>query len=220
MIHLIIIIIELIAIGIFIWHIISTRIEKFEVPYSIQEIPNFLSSEECDRVISLAKEKTFEESVLYESTSDKMDKNVRNSRQTWLYDNENEFVKSISEKVATLTNTPIENQEPSQVLNYQVGGKYDPHYDACWQGTCDRMNKNGGARYLTVLIYLNDVEEGGGTTFPNLNKTVKAEKGKAVIFQNTDSSENIIKDSLHGGNPVLQGEKWVINKWIHHRRYE
>lgn len=211
--------IKLFIIGILLLIGLGILIFKLLTKYSIKEIPNFLSAEECDKIILMAKEKGLEQSVLYETETDEVNKIVRNSTQAWLYDTENDFIKSISEKVATLTNTPIINQEALQVLNYQVGGKYDPHYDACKPGTCGRINKNGGARYITVLIYLNDVEEGGGTYFPFLNKTVKPEKGKVVIFYNTDFSETIIKESMHGGNPIIKGEKWIINKWIHHRSY-
>ena len=77
------------------------------------------------------------------------------------------------------------------------------------------MNQNNGPRYLTFLIYLNDNFEGGETIFPNINKKIKPEKGKAVIFKNIDENENIIKQSLHGGEPVRSGQKWIINKWIH-----
>jgi prolyl 4-hydroxylase len=221
--------ISILIIGLLIWNLINKHIEKFQTEdlkeedmksypsYSIEEIPNFLSSEECDKIISISKDKGLEDSILYSDKKDNLDKNIRNSKQAWLYDEDNELIKSISEKVAKLINMPIENQEALQVVNYGVGGKYDPHYDACIVGTCERMNKNGGARYKTVLVYLNDVEEGGGTYFPYLDKTVKAEKGKVVIFQSTELiSQDVIRESKHGGNPIIKGEKWIANKWIHH----
>ena len=71
-----------------------------------------------------------------------------------------------------------------------------------------------GPRYLTVLFYLNDVPEGGETVFPNINKSVKPEKRKVVIFQNVNDDGVIIKQAFHGGEPVKEGEKWIANKWI------
>lgn len=76
------------------------------------------------------------------------------------------------------------------------------------------MNQNNGPRYLTVLFYLNDNFDGGETIFPKINKLVKPEKGKAVIFQNVNNNGVIITQALHGGKPVKNGEKWIANKWI------
>ena len=46
-------------------------------------------------------------------------------------------------------------------------------------------------------------------------QTLKPKKGKAVIFKNVDINGNIINQSLHGGEPVRSGQKWIINKWVH-----
>lgn len=189
--------------------------------YSIKELPNFLSDKECDTLIKIAENKGLTESKLYsdDTSSDSYDTSVRKSEQTWLYDNDDLIIKNLSNRIAKLVKLPLENQEALQVVHYGIGGKYEPHYDACIskeKETCARMNKDAGARYLTVLVYLNTVPEGGGTYFPYLKRTVKAEKGKVVIFQNTeDNTQEIIKEAKHGGNPVLSGEKWIANKWIH-----
>ena len=73
---------------------------------------------------------------------------------------------------------------------------------------------------VTVLAYLNDVEEGGGTDFPELGVTVKAKRGDVVVFHNTLSETpapkhpKIHQKSLHAGMPVLKGEKWMVNLWF------
>lgn len=45
-----------------------------------------------------------------------------------------------------------------------------------------QLKREEGVRILTVFLYLNDVEEGGGTDFPKLGITVEPKKGKAVIW--------------------------------------
>jgi len=73
---------------------------------------------------------------------------------------------------------------------------------------------------VTVLAYLNDVEEGGGTNFPELGVTVEPKKGDVVVFHNTltevPASEHpkIHPKSLHAGTPVIRGEKWMVNLWF------
>jgi prolyl 4-hydroxylase len=182
--------------------------------YDIIEIPNFLTNEECDKIIELSKGNMFSSKV-YSQNEDLYDNKIRISQQTWLNDNDS-FIKDLSNKIKSYTNTNNNYLEELQVVNYKPGGFYKPHYDACVgnKTTCERMNKEG-PRYLTVLIYLNDNFEGGETIFPKINKSVKPEKGKAVIFQNVDDNGAIINQALHGGEPVKNGEKWIANKWIH-----
>lgn len=56
-----------------------------------------------------------------------------------------------------------ENGEDIQVLRYEEGQKYEPHYDYF----SDKVNiVRGGHRLATVLMYLSDVEKGGETVFP------------------------------------------------------
>jgi prolyl 4-hydroxylase len=127
----------------------------------------------------------------------------------------------LSQKISQVVNIPAKNAESLQVLHYGKGGKYDPHYDACEEkekGFCDRMNI-GGPRISTVIIYLNDDYSGGGTHFPQIGYTVKPQKGKAVLFHNVDADFKIIPEALHGGQPVLDGEKWIANKWFHAYEY-
>lgn len=184
--------------------------------YDIQEIQHFFTDEECDMLIEKARN-NLEDSKIYNGASDDLvTKNNRDSKQAWLYDSD-DFIKSLSDKVKEYTKTHNKHSEEFQVVNYQEGGFFNPHYDACdGDGNyCQKMDGNFGPRYLTVLIYLNNVEEGGETIFPNINKSVKPEKGKAVIFQNVNEKGHIISQSYHGGEPVKKGEKWICNKWIH-----
>lgn len=185
--------------------------------YNVQEIPNFLTHEECNHIIKLSEPKLFKSCVYKESneddagSTDVIDTTHRVSEQCWL-----DHSHILSHKVAELTNTLVDQQEQLQVVKYNKGGFFNPHYDACQgdENFCKRMNISG-PRYITVLIYLNDDYEGGETVFPKINKVVKPEKGKAIVFYNTDkNSGHVLQKSLHGGNPVLSGNKWICNIWI------
>ena len=63
-------------------------------------------------------------------------------------------------------------------------------------------------------MYLNDVEEGGGTGFQTINKMVDAKKGRMVVFENVNKDNIRYKRSLHAGLPVIKGEKWAFNLWL------
>jgi hypothetical protein len=57
-----------------------------------------------------------------------------------------------------------ENAENIQILRYEHGQKYEPHFDYFH----DKVNQaRGGHRYATVLMYLSTVNKGGETIFPN-----------------------------------------------------
>ena len=182
--------------------------------YDIKEIPNFLTHEECNKIIELSKGNMVSSKV-YSHDEDLFDTKTRISEQCWLKD-DNIIIKDITERIKLHTNTYNNYYEELQVVNYKPGGFFVPHYDACVgdKDTCQRMNQNNGPRYLTVLFYLNDNFDGGETIFPKINKLVKPEKGKAVIFQNVNNNGVIINQALHGGEPVKNGEKWIANKWI------
>jgi hypothetical protein len=74
-----------------------------------------------------------------------------------------------------------------------------------------------GDRILTVFLYLNDVEEGGATSFPELNLTVVPKAGRALIWPNVlDSSPAEIDwDTEHVAKKVIKGEKYGANVWFH-----
>lgn len=189
--------------------------------YVVEEYDDFLTHEQCDYLIHLCNsKKQFIDSKVYASqNNDAIDTKVRDSQQTWLYDSDDSFVDELSKDISKWVNIPTKNFEALQVVRYGPGGFYKPHHDACVGSKefCSRANQdfNGQQRYITFLIYLNDDFEGGGTHFPRINYTVKPKKGKAVMFYSVDAQGKVLPASLHGGNPVIKGNKWICNKWIH-----
>jgi len=188
--------------------------------YNIVEIEDFLSSDDCDRIIQLASNR-LEPSRVYTDNSDLHDTSNRKSDQAWLLNDMDPLVQRISQQVADHSGYPIENQEDLQVVHYEPGGFFKSHYDAC-EGTkefCQRMDGVSGPRILTYIVYLNDDIEGGETYFPYLNRKVVPKKGKLVVFQSSDENGKLIRQSLHGGEPVTKGVKWICNKWIRINKY-
>jgi prolyl 4-hydroxylase len=188
------------------------------------ELPNLLTPEQCDAMRVASLKKGMEDSTVGE-TDAQLDKQSRRSTQAWFDQKENEITKLIERKALELVGrmpdcfgdvTVADNFENIQVVRYTKDGKYDPHYDGteCGEGTEMReCLKN--QRMATLLIYLNDDFEGGETRFPNLNRSIKPKKGSAVFFWVSDPKTGMLfKETLHGGDPVLAGEKWIATQWI------
>lgn len=181
--------------------------------YSIQLIPHFFSTEECDRMMSIARTSTFHASKVVTSSSlfGSLNQDTRRSEQVWLSDGNDPLIRKLSERVAALTQTRLNQQESWQVVRYQPGGEFKPHYDAFSQGVPFWKTN----RMWTLLIYLHVPEEGGETEFPLIAESIRPVKGLAILFQSVEPSLNcIIKESKHAGRPVRKGEKWIANKWI------
>jgi prolyl 4-hydroxylase len=78
--------------------------------------------------------------------------------------------------------------------------------------------RRGGQRVATVVMYLAEPERGGGTTFPDVHLEVAPKRGNAVFF--SYDRPHPATRTLHGGAPVLAGEKWIATKWLRQQRFD
>jgi prolyl 4-hydroxylase len=143
--------------------------------------------------------------------------NRRTSSNCWVKHKYDKITLDVASRIAELIQIPLDNAEDYQVLHYESAQEYQPHLDT-FDPKLDKKGKylsNGGQRIITVLGYLNTVEEGGETSFPNIDKAIFPETGKIVVFHNCiDGTNRPHPDSLHGACPVIQGEKWAFNLWF------
>ncbi|KAL9327173.1 hypothetical protein ACSQ67_007818 [Phaseolus vulgaris] len=118
---------------------------------------NFLTKEECEHLINIAKPNMRKSAVVDSETGKSMDSRVRTSSGAFLARGRDQVVRDIEKRISDLTFIPVEHGEGLQVLHYEVGQKYESHFDYFM----DNINtKNGGQRIATMLMYLSDVEEG------------------------------------------------------------
>ncbi|EEC74283.1 hypothetical protein OsI_09531 [Oryza sativa Indica Group] len=174
---------------------------------------NFLSKEECDYLIGLAKPHMVKSTVVDSTTGKSKDSRVRTSSGMFLQRGRDKVIRAIEKRIADYTFIPMEHGEGLQVLHYEVGQKYEPHFDYF----LDEYNtKNGGQRMATLLMYLSDVEEGGETIFPDANVNssslpwynelsecarkglaVKPKMGDALLFWSMKPDATLDPLSLH-----------------------
>ena len=75
-------------------------------------------------------------------------------------------------------------------------------------------------RIATFLYYLDVPNVGGGTVFPTLDLSVHPNSGDALLWFNMKADESQEYRSLHGGCPVVEGEKTAATFWIRARGQE
>jgi len=133
---------------------------------------------------------------------------------------ENGIVARLEQRIAALLRWPVEFGEGLQILRYAPGAQYRPHYDYFDPGEpgTPTILKRGGQRVATLVMYLQEPEQGGATTFPDVGLEVAPVRGTGVFFS-YDEPEPATR-TLHGGAPVLAGEKWVATKWLREREFK
>ncbi len=184
-------------------------------------LSGLLSDQECDKLIQLSQGKLRRSEVVDRSTGTTEVSAVRTSEGTYFDRGENAVVERIERRIAELTGLPVENGEPLQILRYGVGAQYQAHhdyFDPKDPGTAALLAQ-GGQRVATVVMYLNDVDEGGDTVFPDLELSVKPRRGHAVYFEYMNQAGELDARCLHGGAPVTRGEKWIATKWLRQGPY-
>ena len=72
---------------------------------------------------------------------------------------------------------------------------------------CENASVATSRRLLLIMMYLNDVEEGGETEFLYQSLRVKPKAGTLVICP-------AYFTHFHRGNPPLEGDKYMINGWV------
>mmetsp|Transcript_8876 Transcript_8876/g.22364 ORF Transcript_8876/g.22364 Transcript_8876/m.22364 type:complete len:546 (-) Transcript_8876:1998-3635(-) len=203
------------------------------------EIQNFFSSAEAEHILELATGMNLQaSSVGGNSNSRSANTNVRTSRNSWIYRDRSVIVDVLHRRAADLLQldeallrrrTADEQHllpggkigpivEPLQLVHYDYGQQYTPHFDFFPSSI---QYKGQPARFATLLLYLNNPEKGGETSFPRWVNgetqeilEVKPEIGKAVLFYNQLPDGNFDDRSQHSAKPLIKGEKWMTNFWV------
>ena len=184
-------------------------IARFEEPLVVVLGP-VLDDEECEALIQLSKDLLQRSKI--GSTKEVSD--IRTSSGAFLTDVKNNILTRVEKRVSAIMGIPIEHGEGLHILNYRPGQEYKEHLD--YFAPTSKAAKNN--RISTLVLYLNDVEEGGTTFFPKLNLTVCPQKGMAVYFEYFYNDPILNELTLHAGAPVVKGEKWIATQWMRRQK--
>jgi len=181
----------------------------------IEVIDNYISIDDCNHLITKGEARL--KRALVSSNEGGKKSAGRTGSNCWIPFEDDLKLHSICNSISEYVQIPLEHCENLQLIHYKSDQEYRPHFDAfdLKSERGKRCTKKGGQRITTALIYLNEVNQGGGTIFPKLDIIVEPKIGRIVIFDNTIGS-NLMPHplSLHGGLPVTEGEKWAVNLWF------
>ena len=190
----------------------------------VQVIDDFVTETERSHIIRLTADKL--DTALVSAVGAAKTSDGRTGSVAWVKHDHTPIVRGLVKRVSNLVGIPVRHAESLQVVHYGETQEYKPHFDAYDMTTekGQQRTTKGGQRLVTALMYLNEVEDGGGTIFPKLDLEVEARPGRMVIFHNV--GDNDLEDltrhrhSLHGGSPVWGGQKWACNLWFRQFPYD
>lgn len=179
-------------------------------------VDNFLDTATCNRLIARIDAGRRPSTLL----SDHPEENFRTSEscdlERWADD-----IRPVDEGIAALLGQPPEQGETIQGQRYAPGQHFRAHHDYFFetQSYWQKVREQGGQRTWTAMVYLNDVEDGGATWFPQAGFRVAPKRGLLLAWNNMtlDGSPNIL--TLHEGMPVVRGVKYIITKWFRERSW-
>lgn len=215
----------------------SATLETISLKPLVFSVEGFLDDDECDFFQKeAAPTLAYSEVTLMDIDKGRPASDFRTSQSTFLQNNDQDMIRDIDYRTASLVRVPRFHQENVQVLRYGGGEKYDAHHDyfdkKLYQNDISTLKNfiqyGRRNRMITVFWYLSDVEEGGETVFPrfnggppprnmsdcNVGLKVKPVRGKVIIFYSLKADGSLDPLSLHGACPVKKGIKWAANKWV------
>jgi prolyl 4-hydroxylase len=184
-------------------------------------LQSVLSPEECAEFVALGRARLRPSALRDPFNGHAIEPPQRAGESVLLRPAETPFVARIERRIAQLMNCPLRNGEGLQLLRYHPGAGSEPHYDFLTPGNAanEASLARSGQRVSSLEIYLNDVEAGGQTMFPEIGLALTPRAGHAVHFEYTNSRGDVDLKSVHADAAVEAGEKWVLTKWMREREF-
>ena len=176
-------------------------------------VDDFLGAAECDAVIEAGRGR-MQRATVIDAQGEGVEREGRTNTHCELPPDICPQVLPMLMKIGMALRMPVQHAETPALLHYTAAQEFRPHYDGIaleFSGDgAERFERGGGQRLFSAMVYLNDVEEGGATTFPALDITVAPLRGRLLVFANTMAgSRERAELSIHAGEPVTAGEKWA-----------
>jgi len=185
--------------------------------YTALVVDNFISKEECDKLIHLTETRGYEQALVNTGGgTQRLMPDVRSSDRCIIDDHE--MAASLYAKAAKYAPQIYQERwervglnERLRFLRYDKGGYFKSHFD----GTYERPDGKEKS-FVTFFLFLNDECKGGCSTFVSPMKEsvtypCEPKAGRLIVFQH-----NI----LHRGSIVKSGRKYALRTDFMYRKIE
>ena len=196
------------------------RVLQHRTAPDLIEFEALLTGAECEALVAEARPRLSRSLTVDVQTGGHEVHADRSSQGMFFKRAENPLIAAIEARIAKLLQWPETHGENLQVLRYPPGAQYLPHYDyfdPAQPGTATLVTR-GGQRVATLIMYLHEPTSGGATVFPDIDLAIAPKRGNAVFFSYAAPSASTL--TLHGGEPVTAGEKWIATKWLRQSVFE
>lgn len=204
----------------------ESSVEKLLTHPGMQRVPtdrlellrcrNFVSAEMCAELIELVDQQRRPSTI----ADDNGDNYFRTS-ETCDLEAELPVVTELNRMLTELSGINPAHGEPVQGQRYALNQEFKPHTDYFAPSGQDfeKFCSAAGQRTWTFMIYLNNVQAGGGTRFKSINKIFKPETGALLCWNNRRADDSVNPHTLHHGMKVRKGTKYVITKWYREKTW-
>ena len=175
---------------------------------------DFLDADECAGLIRLIDAQRVPSQLLVASA----DPEFRTSESCNM-DPHHPLVKQVEDKINGLIGIDPVQAETIQGQRYAVGQQFKTHHDFFHtdEPYWPEMERCGGQRTWTAMVFLNAPDGGGHTAFEQAGIRVAPRPGNLIAWNNLNAAGKPNLASMHRGCPVTAGVKYIITKWYRER---
>lgn len=170
------------------------------------EVSDFRTPDFCDQIIAPANEIGFEAATITTERGTSVSQEIRNNDRV-IFDDVG-LAKVLWDKAKSLFSESFKGHRAVGVNERFRVYRYGPDQFFDWHQDGEYQAPSGQRSMFTMMIYLSEGCEGGGTSFadvfsPYIFKgfTIAPKTGKALFFNHPLS---------HRGDPIITGEKFVL----------
>uniref|UniRef100_A0A674EI11 Prolyl 4-hydroxylase subunit alpha-3 n=1 Tax=Salmo trutta TaxID=8032 RepID=A0A674EI11_SALTR len=186
---------------------------------------SFITDSEAESIRDLAQ--TGLRRSVVASGEEQVTAEYRISKSAWLKETAHPIIGRLDQRITLLTGLNVQPPyaEYLQVVNYGIGGHYEPHFDHATSASSPLFKLNTGNRVATFMIYVSTIVAHTKSRhdfkcfflmfFSDTFPLSLVFQNAALFWWNLHRNGQGDGDTLHAGCPVLVGDKWVANKWIH-----
>jgi prolyl 4-hydroxylase len=178
-------------------------------------VDNFLEPVECEALIETMQRELIPATVVTLSKGSASLSSNRSNKSCSFTSNKTALVKDINLRICNYLGISEYFSESMQGQFYQEGDEFKPHVDYFDDAVLKpKMIGPGGQRTISVVIFLNDVLDGGALEFPSINQSIVSKSGRLVIWNNLKINGDGNPFTRHQGMPVIKGYKAILTKFF------